>query len=482
VNAAHGARIADTRSGRQLFGCLLVLIIALPWPHGANRDWAWSLFLLLAGALMALTAWKRLAETSDADLPWPWPLRFSVVCFLASITVAALHALPLPRLDVDGVREWWPLANGVDPAASLDALLKSMLYASVFLLTVMLTRTRSRLKWLLGAIVVSGLAQSVYGTMMVVTGLEWGYLSKKVYSIGLVSGTYVNRNHFAHLAVMSASVGIGVLMTLMLKSHSMASTWRGHLRDLLRALLGPKGRLRLALIVIVIALVMTRSRMGNASFFIALLSMSVVALAVLRPLPKKILVLLVSIVAIDIAIVGRFFGVEAVVERITETELGPFSAVPEDLPSQPAASDRDRRAVVPIALRMFSERPWFGHGAGSFYSAFPPYRTIDFPGFYDHAHNDYLESLVDVGVVGALPRWLPVLLALALAFRLLATRGDPLLSGTGFGIGMALLASSLHSTVEFVQQIPANAALVAILCGAACAANRLPRRVLYSST
>ena len=65
-----------------------------------------------------------------------------------------------------------------------------------------------------------------------------------------------------------------------------------------------------------------------------------------------------------------------------------------------------------VIMRHFSEIPWFGYGPGSFSDRFQLWQAVDgrtpgldprgrrYAGPLDHAHNDYLEFLVDYGLVG----------------------------------------------------------------------------------
>lgn len=458
-----------TLAGTALFFLLLGLLIALPWPLGLNRDWGWSLALGLAALLTFTIAWRRMHDTA-IELPFNAVLWVASACLLAMWLLGAAYWLPLPVTDGSTQATRWPLLGAVDPSAAYDAWLKRSLLLLLFAMTIAMVRTRERLRLLLIALIMTGFLQAAYGALMVVSGMEWSFFAKKTQAIGLVSGTYINRNHFSNLAVMSLSVGVGYMITLMLTTRSQASTWKGHLRELIRAVLSEKGRLRLALILLVIAVVMTRSRMGNMSFFISLTVMSALALALLRPITLKVGLFLASVVAIDILIIGQVFGIEQVVDRLQAT-----GQVATEF--NPASSDRDRKAVIPIALEMWREKPLFGHGAGGFYTAFAQNRTVDFPGFYDHAHNDYLQFLVEYGLLGTLLILAPILIALVLAIGLLRVRHDPLISGAGFGLAMAIVATLLHSSVEFVQQIPANAATLTVICAAVFAAQRLPKRV-----
>jgi O-antigen ligase len=225
-------------------------------------------------------------------------------------------------------------------------------------------------------------------------------------------------------------------------------------------LLSPKAPLRIFLVVMVIALVMTRSRMGNSAFFSSLLIAGGVALVFSRYATRGTVILIASLIAIDLFIVGAWFGVEKTVQRIQET-------------TQVEVEERVEPSVY--AVDMLRDYPVFGSGPGSFYTAFTRYRGPGIAAFYDHAHNDYTEIVVESGVVGAvlvgsLPVW-----ALVLGVAALSRRRDPLARGFAFAVVMGVCAIGIHSTVDFNLQIPANALAFVVLLAYAWVALYLER-------
>ena len=82
---------------------------------------------------------------------------------------------------------------------------------------------------------------------------------------------------------------------------------------------------------------------------------------------------------------------------------------------------------------------WSGTGAGTFYTAFPQVRkeNLGFL-FYDHAHNDYLEFLVERGLIGILPLVILVISTCAIALKALRKRKKKLLKGCAFASLMCI--------------------------------------------
>ncbi len=120
-------------------------------------------------------------------------------------------------------------------------------------------------------------------------------------------------------------------------------------------------------------------------------------------------------------------------------------------------------------LRMFLKRPILGWGLGSFPVVYPEFRTFYTNFFVNEAHNDYLQLLVETGLLGfAIMLWFLV----AIFRRALKKIGKWESEMTGAVTLACLLGLSgilVHSAVDFNLQIPANAALFYVMCTIAAA-------------
>lgn len=343
--------------------------------------------------------------------------------------------------------------DSVSAYKSQQSFLLGLSYLGIFSLSLLLIDSKKRMRQTAALLVGSALFQALFGSFMVLSGVEYLLLVPKDSYLGLVTGTFVNRNSMSAYLVMCVSIGIGLMLSTL--ADKPANSWREHMRRWMSAVLSRKIILRLSLVMIVAGLVMTHSRMGNSSFFISLLIMAPLTLILTR-LNKKtrshgksrsslmgMLVLLASLVVIDVAVVGTFFGVEEVAKRLEAT----------------SQKTETRDDVVTSAMPLLKKVYITGTGAGSFYTAFPEYRTYEVGSiFYDLAHNDYLQFLVEFGLIGSLPLLLLCLIVFITAIRSQLQRGDKLLRGMGFGASMSIMALGIHSTVDFNLQMPANAA------------------------
>jgi O-antigen ligase len=204
----------------------------------------------------------------------------------------------------------------------------------------------------------------------------------------------------------------------------------------------------------VVAVVLTRSRMGNTSFFASLLITGLVALIFFRRSTRATVVFIASLVVIDVLIIGSWVGVENVVKRIQDTSIV-TQAVGEESVEQRIEPGLKSLAIV-------KDYPWLGTGAGTFYVVFPKYRPPEVIGFLDHAHNDYAQVAAELGCVGIAAALCAASGLLALGVITLARRGVPqLVRGMAFGGLMVTITLLIHSWFEFNLQIPAVVVAVA---------------------
>ena len=440
---------------RAAFALFAALLVWAPFPLGSNRPWAWTLLEL--GLFVAAALWTvgwMLGQARPLGVLRAAAPALGV--FAVWLLYLALHWLPMPISCVSALSpqaaELHRLVGAehatlsVDPNASFVYWLKSCAYAVAFFLTLAFAGTRERARLLALVLVLSGLAQATYGGLMHLSGRDLEIFGARISHAAQASGGFVNRNHLAGFLEITLALGIGLMIGAL--QETGPRSWRQFWRDTAQLLLSAKAPLRIFLVVMVIALVMTRSRMGNTAFLSSLLIAGSVALILSRHATRNTVILIASLIAIDLFIIGAWFGVEKTVDRIRAT-------------TQVEIEERVEPTVY--AAEMVRDYPLFGSGPGTFYTAFPRYRGSDIKPFYDHAHNDYTEILVESGVIGAallgsLPLW-----ALVLAVLALSRRRDPLARGFAFAVLMGVCALALHSTVDFNLQIPANALAFVVL-------------------
>ena len=431
-----------------LFAAFMAVLVWAPLPFASNRVWSGALLAVLVFGL--LTVWLALFVAGRAQIDrnvWlKARLPLGLLVLVQLWVFLQILELPRPLVEMLSPQAFtWHIKPGwlnlsLDPDAGKYYLLRGCTYSAAFFLTLALVNTRQRVKVLLQILVFSGTFQAVYAAFMVLSGLELGFFVEKYAGRGVATGTFVNRNHLAGYLVMCLSAGIGLLLSQM-ATHHAAHSWREHARRWLQLLLSPKIRLRLYLAIMVVALVLTRARMGNIAFFTSLGVAGTVALFAGRRFSPKIVAFLASLFLVDMLILGKWFGFDKLLQRLEQTN--PLT--------------EGRRWSNEYSLDYLADFPLTGSGGGSFYGIFPNYQPADFPGFYQHAHNDYLELAIELGIPAAGVLATVVALALWSAYQVQRHRHTALYKAVGFTVTMTILWAVIHSSTDFNLQIPANA-------------------------
>jgi O-antigen ligase len=116
-------------------------------------------------------------------------------------------------------------------------------------------------------------------------------------------------------------------------------------------------------------------------------------------------------------------------------------------------------------IPLIRESPWLGSGLGSYESTFLRYKKVAPMATVSHAHNDYLEALCELGVLGIAPLLILGGLSFSSAVRAACGPADVPERYLGVACLGALSAAFLHSWVDFNLHIPANAFMLAWLAG-----------------
>lgn len=455
-----------------LFWSWIGLLMWLPIPLGSVEAWASS--TLQVGVFVILAAWCLAyslgrVRPSEALQRAKW----FVALLLAWLAYLLLYLVPLPieaiallspqtaaihRETMAFDAGWRTLA--IEPHGAQVGWLKSLAYVCAFVLTLLLVNTRERVRQLLFALVVFALVLSVYGILMHLNGVRHSWFGSTMFHGSQASATYFNRNHFAGFLEMTLAMGVGLLIADL--RDRQAQTWRQFVRNFLEWLFSPKMRLRLMLCVMVIALVSSRSRMGNTAFFASLLVVGIIGIVLSRHATRGTVVLLTSLIAIDIFIVGSWFGVEQLANRIENTPLARPTEVVVMAGTQ--QSVEQRLDATSDTIPMVKDFPAVGVGLGSWYVLFPAYKGPEvMQGYFEYAHNDYIQFAAEVGVIGFAFVGGMVIWSFGVALLAHARRRDPLMRGVSFAAMMGILAIMIHSSVDFNLQIPANAVYFMVL-------------------
>lgn len=258
-----------------LFYSLCTLIIYAPIPLGANRIWASSTLDFFIFSLFLGHLFFTFKDNKNF-----LPPRYSLAV-LAPLSITALWLVLqiMPSLGTFFGRSFSTLS--FDPSLTHIMLLKTLALTLFAWLVFYYVNNRALLYKFALAILLSGLLQALYASWL---NLNEGMISP-IFSIPYSTaavGSFIYKNQLANYLALCLSIGIGVLISqLSLKGSGYQV--RHKVRDIALVLLSSKMLIRLSLIIMIIALILTRSRMGNSAFFLALAAISIFSFFFLSP-------------------------------------------------------------------------------------------------------------------------------------------------------------------------------------------------------
>jgi O-antigen ligase len=379
----------------------------------------WSIFVLETGATFLVLVWLA-KQWVDGEMRIRWNPLFLPMGIFALLIVAQL------LLGKTAYRH--------------DTISGALLYCAYAMLCFLSCQTlfrnvqARRLAWVF----------SIYGAALASFALLQGIAPNgKLYWMrtprmgGQIYGPYVNHNHYAGLMEMLIPI------PLVLSVSRLAN---------------PRQRMMAAAAAAVMAatIFLSGSRGGMAAFLVEMLILAVVLVRQQRGVKTALSVGAFLLVVISL------------LTWIGGGELGRrLSSISTETRSE--LTGGTRLTIDRDALHMFSRKPVLGWGLGSFPVAYPQFRSFYTNFFVNEAHNDYLQLLVEMGLLG----FGTMLWFLIVLYRRAISKIKNWTSDVSGAVTLACILGCsgilVHSTLDFNLQIPANAALFYVFCTVAAA-------------
>ena len=352
------------------------------------------------------------------------------------IAITALLGLPLITAIQAAIFLIQP-RSGSPTAATAESFVLLVAYLLFFLCAATIARSSRQARIIVLGLFAIGFVEAVYGSLNLLSGNQTLLFFKRWAYFDSATGTLVNRNHFAYLLEMTIPVGFLVARTAT-PGRQPLDVRSIHTEDgARRTLLG------LPVAVMLLALALSRSRMGLASLIGATTVVLLLDRA-LRPAVDRSRSLagsrVTALVVIGMALFLLFgVGVDVAFER--------FSRAPADL-------EVGRFPVWADAWRMFLAHPFFGSGMGSFEYLNASFREGPTGFFVTHAHCDYLEVLAESGIGGLAVVVLWIALFGRRLVRSLRLPLEPVRRSYVIATAVGILSVIFHSTVDFGLRVP----------------------------
>ena len=404
------------QAGSVLFYGIFGLLLFGPLAFGAVEPW--SIFLLEAGSAALILVWVG-KQVLEGRIKVIWNPLFLPMGVFGLLIISQL----VFRLTAY-------------PHDTVAMALKYFAYALLCFLAGQTLLRGSQARRL-------ALIFSLYGAALAGFALLQGISSNgKLYWLrlprngGWIYGPYVNHNHYAGLMEMLVPIPLVLALT------RLASA-----------------RTRAAAAVVAAVMVGTIFLSGSRGGMLAVVA-ELAILAVLLVRQKRGLRTAVSIgvfLAIVVALLIWIGGGE-LSRRIATVGM-----------SHSEISSDTRFNINRDGLRMFLKKPVLGWGLGTFPVVYPQFRTFYTNFYVNQAHDDYLQLLVEMGLLGFGTMLWFVLTLYARAFKKIGNWPAEISGATTLACVLGLSGILVHSVLDFNLQIPANAALFYVLCTIAAA-------------
>lgn len=315
-----------------IFITVLFVLFVMPIPFGSRPDWAWPYFSFLIMVCAGLMYW--LEENRVIESMVRYKKAHALFALWLMLIAFQLLELPIFLVEILSPRKVEALAdvssasNGrvnvggyvsitMDYSSTFNMFLLSMSYYAIFVLVSIFAQDMKYRVIIIYCLLASALLQSLYGVYMTLSGEEKILFYEKVKGGG-ATGTFTNQNHYAGYLVMSVFLALGLMLSKFKSGFSSMGKQKNKLKGLLLLLFSEKVLLRVVIIILVIGLIMSKSRMGNFTFIIALMVISIVAWFRHIGNRKIIAFVLLSVIVLDTAIIGAWFGLDKVTQRFVE--------------------------------------------------------------------------------------------------------------------------------------------------------------------
>jgi O-antigen ligase len=449
--ATPQVRRRHTLASRLAFLVICLSIALTTLAFGTVHNWALALLCVSSVGLICL--WTvdafvlRSAQIPINPLQWP---------IFGMIVLGALQLLPLRTHNSAGLPFVTVRSLSLDPYATRMVILQVSMLLVYFLATTLFTDSPRRLRALVRTIAIFGFLLAVFGLTQSFTtdGTRVYWFRQLTQSTAF--GPFINRHHFAGYMELALAIPLGLLVSGSVESYK-------------------RPLYAFAAVVMAMSLVATNSRGGIISlageiFFVVLVASFSWRKKRDQPRSQRVRgALLRAELAFGLVIVLVGGAVVISGPEVFTRFLG-----------TPIAEDptTGRGHFWSVTVDVIQAYPFVGSGLGSFAAIYPRYDTRN--GLYrlEQAHNDYLQTLSDGGIIGGLLGIVFIGILFRRGFARRETH-DKFRRGVSTGALAGCFAVLIHSFFDFTLHTTANALLFLILAALATQDTRVNTTYQY---
>jgi O-antigen ligase len=452
----------ESLSGKIIEYGMLGLLVFSPLPAASVNEWSVLIIQLIVLVLMAAYILMEDKPSNnkilDHSLKWP---RYLFVGFFIFIF---LQVIPFPKFLIQllspgtysyhqafsiDFRSLNFMSISIIPAHTLQESLEIFSYLFLGFLIIKTVTTRRQIMRIFSVLVAMGAFEAFYGLFELWNKNPRILFYRKVHTLDSVTGTFVNRNHLSGFLEMIIPLAIGLIIARIDLFSFSGLTWKQKLLRLSEKGLAGNVLITMAIVLMSLGIIFSKSRSGVAILIITFLlffELTILFLSGSKQRKKWIRVFLGSLFLI-ITIISLYVGIGATIERFSLDNL----------------LREQRPTFWANALRIFLRFPLFGSGLGTFTSLYPDVEQDGILVRAFHAHNDYLEYLSELGLLGMSLLLGGILFLAVKSFLVWRERKHPEVKGLALGGIVSVVSILIHSLTDFNLHIPANMLLFSVV-------------------
>lgn len=367
--------------------------------------------------------------------------------FLAIVIIALFQSAP-----------WTGLS--VYPSYSLSSFKILLSCFLTFSLSAALFKERNSLLGLFISLMVFGAIESAIGLSQSFSGRNTLFGIMTLPRGWRAYGTFYNPDHFAGFLELCLFSTLGLVASV-LPSRERFLRWRDRLYSL-----SGKERNILFLIILcaglmLLGIIFTKSRTGIFSTFVGFVFY---ILCFTQSKRQSVAVRRATYLVAGMLIISAYLGLETIIER--------YKMAGVDLDPEYGS----RGSLWRTSLIAVMEKPFTGSGIGTYRFVYMKYQPVHLQSYFTHAHNDYVEAMVEFGIAGIIV----IVAGFFVYYRKILNewrgRHNPWARGLTLGALAGLLSVAVHSAGDFVLRTYANGFLFCLMLAIAFNAVRLEKR------
>jgi O-antigen ligase len=416
-------RVRSAQIGEILLYGTFGLLLFGPLAFGAVEHW--SIFVLESGAALLTFLWF-VKQWLDGEVTIRWnPLFLPMAAFAILILLQIVFR---------------------SSAYQHDTISGAMLYGAYGMLCFLSVQTLLRTaqaRRLATVFALYGFALAAFALLQGVAPNGKLYWLRQPRMGGWIYGSYVNHNHYAGLMELLVPIPLALSLTRLADEKERIAAG-------------------IAAAIMVGTIFLSGSRGGMLAMFAELALLATVLLRQRRSM--RIVVGVAAFVMVLVSLL-TWLGGKELTSRVTSISTEARSEI----------SGGMRLSIDRDTVRMFRQKPVLGWGLGSFPIVYPQFRSFYTNFFVNEAHNDYLQLLSEMGLLGfGCMVWFVIVLYRR-AFRKIGNWSSSVTGALTLACVMGFTGILVHSLFDFNLQIPANAALFYVFCTLATAPPLLQR-------